>query len=425
MVERGRLQKLLAGVVAEVDPEAARAIEAEDQRQKRKIELIASENFTSEAVRAAQGTVLTNKYAEGYPGKRYYGGCEFVDVVENLARERAKALFNAEHANVQPHSGAQANMASYFALLKPGDTVLGLHLQHGGHLTHGSAANSSGKLYNFIPYGLHAKTQLLDYDEVRALVKHYKPKLIVTGASAYPRRIDFSIFRQICDEFGALLMVDMAHLAGLVAAGVHDNPVDYAEMVTTTTHKGLRGPRSGLILCREEFAGAVDKAVFPGTQGGPLMHVVAAKAVCFKEAATEEFRAYQWQMVRNAAAMAETMLERGFNLVTGGTDTYMLLVDLSEKGITGQEAEDTLGQAGITVNKNTIPCETRSAAVTSGIRLGTPAITTRGIKEDEAREIGNLIADILDNLSDEALLARVRARVQELCTSFPLYQDFS
>jgi glycine hydroxymethyltransferase len=405
----------------EVDPEVAEAIELELKREQNTINLIASENYTTYAVLEAQGSVMTNKYAEGYPGKRYYGGCQYVDRVEELARERAKELYGAEHANVQPHSGSQANMAAYLALLEPGDKILGLCLAHGGHLTHGSPANFSGQLFNFIPYGLDQETELLDYEEVRALAKHHRPKMIVAGASAYPRSIDFSKFKEIADEVGAYLMVDMAHLAGLVAAGLHQNPVPYSDVVTTTTHKGLRGPRAGLILCRQKFASVIDKMIFPGTQGGPLMHVIAAKAVCFKQASTPEFKEYQVQMVKNAKVLAQTLIERGFRLVSGGTDTYLMLVDLTNKGISGLEAEIALDRAGITVNKNTIPRETRSPQITSGIRLGTPAITTRGIKEAETKLIGEMIADILENIGDEKVLDEVRQKVAELCESFPLY----
>jgi glycine hydroxymethyltransferase len=405
----------------EVDPEVAEAIELELKREQNTINLIASENYTSYAVLEAQGSVMTNKYAEGYPGKRYYGGCQYVDRVEELARERAKKLYGAEHANVQPHSGSQANMATYLALLEPGDKILGLRLAHGGHLTHGSPANFSGRLFKFIPYGLNRETELLDYEEVRVLAKRHQPRMIVAGASAYPRSIDFSKFKEIADEIGAYLMVDMAHLAGLVVAGLHQNPVPYSDVVTTTTHKGLRGPRAGLILCRRKYASVIDKMIFPGTQGGPLMHVIAAKAVCFKQASTPEFREYQVQMVKNAQVLAQTLLERGFRLVSGGTDTYLILVDLTNKGISGLEAEIALERAGITVNKNTIPRETRSPQVTSGIRLGTPAITSRGIKETETKLIGEIIADILENVGDEKVLNRVRQKVDELCRDFPLY----
>jgi glycine hydroxymethyltransferase len=405
----------------EVDPEVAEAIELELKREQSTINLIASENYTTYAVLEAQGSVMTNKYAEGYPGRRYYGGCQYVDQVEELARERAKELYGAEHANVQPHSGSQANMAAYLALLEPGDKILGLCLAHGGHLTHGSPANFSGQLFNFIPYGLNRETELLDYEEVRALAKRHRPKMIVAGASAYPRSIDFSKFREIANEVGAYLMVDMAHLAGLVVAGLHQNPVPYSDVVTTTTHKGLRGPRAGLILCRQRFASLIDKMIFPGTQGGPLMHVIAAKAVCFKQASTPEFKEYQVQMVKNAKALAQTLMERGFRLVSGGTDTYLMLVDLTNKGISGLEAEVALEEAGITVNKNTIPQETRSPQITSGIRLGTPAITTRGIKEAETKLIGEMIADILENIGDGKVLNEVRQKVAELCQSFPLY----
>ena len=370
-------------LVSPVDPELAEAIFLEKKRQQEKIELIASENFVSPAVMAAQGSVMTNKYAEGYPGKRYYGGCEFVDIAENLARERAKKLFGAEHANVQPHCGANANMAVYFAMLKPGDTVLGMDLSHGGHLTHGSPVNISGTYFNFEAYGVEKDTEVLDYDHVLARAKEVKPKLIVAGASAYPRKLDFKKFREIADEVGAYLMVDMAHIAGLVAAGLHENPVDYAHFVTTTTHKTLRGPRGGMILCKEEFAKAIDKAIFPGTQGGPLMHVIAAKAVAFHEALQPEFKVYQQQIIDNAQALAQGLMDVGFRLVSGGTDNHLMLIDVKSKGLTGKEAEKMLDEANVTANKNTIPFETEKPFVTSGVRIGTPAVTTRGMKEDD------------------------------------------
>jgi glycine hydroxymethyltransferase len=404
------------------DPEVAQAIERELERQRNSIELIASENFASRAVLEAQGCVMTNKYAEGYPGKRYYGGCTYVDVVEELARERAKALFGAEHANVQPHSGAQANMASYFALIKPGDTVMGMSLAHGGHLTHGSPVNFSGQLYSFVSYGVSPTTETIDYDEVRQLALQFKPKLILAGASAYPRTIDFEAFAEIAREVGAYLLVDMAHIAGLVAAGLHPNPVPHSDVVTTTTHKTLRGPRGGAILCREEHARAIDKAVFPGVQGGPLMHVIAAKAVAFGEAMTEEFRAYQRRIVANARRLAEQLAARGVRIVSGGTDNHLFLCDLRPLGITGRDAQEVLESVGITVNKNAIPFDEQPPAVTSGIRIGTPAVTTRGMGKAEMDLIAELIGDVLASPQDETVLARARARVRELCEAFPLYE---
>ncbi|HZD59737.1 MAG TPA: serine hydroxymethyltransferase [Anaerolineae bacterium] len=403
------------------DPEIWRAVRDELVRQQNTLDLIASENYASEAILEAQASVLTNKYAEGYPGKRYYGGCEFVDTAEDIARRRAMELFGAEYANVQPHSGSQANTAIYLALLKPGDTVMGLMLSHGGHLTHGSPANISGQLYNFIAYGVSSETEQLDYDDIRRLALEHKPRMIVTGASAYPRIINFEAFRSIADEVGAYLMVDMAHIAGLVAAGAHPSPVPYSDVVASTTHKTLRGPRGGLILAREKYGKALDKAVFPGTQGGPLMHTIAAKAVCFKEAMAKEFKVYSEQIVINARAMAATLIERGFRICSGGTDTHLMLVDLTNKGITGLDAEQALASVGIIANKNTIPFETRSASVTSGIRLGTPAITTRGLKEEETRHLAHLIADTLEGMEDEDTLRRVAAEVKQLCKAHPIY----
>lgn len=405
------------------DSEVAKAIADELNRQRYTLELISSENFTSKAVLAAQGSVMTNKYAEGYPGRRYYGGCQFVDVVEELARERAKRLFGAEHVNVQPHAGAQANMAAYYALLEAGDTVLGLNLSHGGHLTHGSPVNFSGRLYKFVPYGVSRKDERIDPGEVHELAKKHKPKLILTGASAYPRIIDFEAFRHIADDVGAHLMVDMAHIAGLVAAGVHPNPVPYAEVVTTTTHKSLRGPRAGIILTRRELGPAIDKAVFPGIQGGPLMHIIAAKAVALKEAFSPDFADYQKKIVSNAKTMADSLRERGFRLVAGGTDTHLFLVDLTDKGITGADAQLVLDEVGITVNKNTIPFEKRSPFVTSGIRVGTPAVTTRGMGEPEMAKIGSLMADALEADGSESKLTGLRAQVRSLCETFPLYEN--
>ena len=404
-----------------VDPELAGAMRDELTRQREHIELIASENFVSDAVLAAMGSHLTNKYAEGYPGKRYYGGCQYVDVVENLARDRAKQLFGAEHANVQPHSGAQANMAVYFAMLTPGDTVMGMNLSHGGHLTHGSPVNMSGKYFNFVPYGVTEEEEVIDYDALERQALEVKPKLIVAGASAYPRIIDFARLRDIADKAGCLLMVDMAHIAGLVAAGEHPNPVPYADFVTTTTHKTLRGPRGGMILCKEQYAKAIDKSIFPGTQGGPLEHVIAGKAVCFKEALSDEFKAYQHQIVLNAKAMADEFNRQGIRLVSGGTDNHLMLLDLTGTGVTGKALETLLGQANITVNKNTIPKETLSPFVTSGIRVGTPAVTTRGMKEDEMRKIAQWIARVVRE--GEAALPQVKEEVLSLCERFPLYAD--
>ncbi len=406
-------------LIRSADPEVAQAIELELNRQRTHIELIASENFVSPAVMAAMGSCLTNKYAEGYPGKRYYGGCEYVDIVEELARKRACALFGADHANVQPHSGAQANMAVYFALLKPGDTVMGMNLSHGGHLTHGSPVNMSGAYFNFVPYGVSKETETIDYDEVRALAIKHEPKLIVAGASAYPRVIDFKKLREIADEVGSLLMVDMAHIAGLVAAGEHPSPVPYADIVTTTTHKTLRGPRGGMILCREQFAKAIDKAIFPGTQGGPLEHVIAGKAVCLGEAMTDGFKAYQKQIVKNAKALENAFRAQGVRMVSGGTDNHLLLLDFTGTEMTGKLMEALLEDANITVNKNTVPNETRSPFVTSGIRVGTPAATTRGLKEPEMEKIAGWIAKVLRE--GEAAVPAVRAEVEELMKGYPLY----
>jgi glycine hydroxymethyltransferase len=411
----------MSETLKQFDPEIAAAIRRETERQEYSLEFIASENFVSERVLEAQGSVLTNKYAEGYPGKRYYGGCEFVDVAEQLAIDRAKELFGAEHANVQPHSGSQANMAVYFSVCQPGDTVLGMNLAHGGHLTHGSPVNFSGKLFNIVPYGVKRDTGTIDYEEVERLAEEHKPKLIVVGASAYPRTIDFEAFRRIADKVGALVMVDMAHIAGLVAAGVHPSPVPHAEFVTTTTHKTLRGPRGGMILCREEFAKKLNSNIFPGIQGGPLMHVIAAKAVAFKEALEPEFKDYAVQVVKNAKALAEGLMRRGFNLVSGGTDNHLMLVDLSGTEITGKMAEETLEQAGITVNKNAVPFDTRSPFVTSGFRIGTPATTSRGLKEAEMEIVAKWIGRALQNVGNEAELSSIRNDVKELCRKFPLY----
>lgn len=405
--------------ISEYDPEIGEAMAAELKRQRRGIELIASENFVSEPVMAAMGSILTNKYAEGYPGKRYYGGCECVDVIENIARDRACKLFGAEHANVQPHSGAQANMAVYFALLKPGDTVLGMNLAHGGHLTHGSPVNMSGSYFHFVPYGVDTETGRIDYDKLREIALEAKPKLIVAGASAYPRIIDFEKISAVAKEVGAYFMVDMAHIAGLVAAGLHPNPVPYADVVTTTTHKTLRGPRGGMILCKEELAKVIDKAIFPGTQGGPLMHIIAAKAVCFGEALRPEFKDYQHQILKNAKALEKALLAEGFDLVSGGTDNHLLLVDLRPMNITGKELEHRLDEVYITVNKNAIPDDPQSPFVTSGIRVGTPAVTTRGLKEEDLAVVGHLIglcAKDFEQSSDY-----IRSEVTKLCAKYPLY----
>ena len=406
--------------VKESDPELYASIIRELERQRSRIELIASENFVSIPVMEAMGSHLTNKYAEGYPGKRYYGGCEFVDEVENLARERLKRLFGADHANVQPHSGANANLAVYFAVIKPGDTVMGMDLSHGGHLTHGSPVNLSGKYFNFVSYGVDPETERIDYKRVDEIARECKPKLLVAGASAYPRIIDFERLAEIAERVGALFMVDMAHIAGLVAAGLHPSPVPYADFVTTTTHKTLRGPRGGAILCKAEFAKEIDKAIFPGTQGGPLMHVIAAKAISFKEALAPEFKEYQKQIVKNAAKLAEELVKRGFRLVSGGTDNHLMLVDLRNKGLNGKQAENLLDEIGITVNKNTIPYDTESPFVTSGIRIGTPAVTTRGMKEEAMEEIAEVIALILN---DPHAKKEAAARVQRLCADYPLYGE--
>lgn len=408
-------------ILLERDPEIAAAIADETKRQEGKIELIASENFVSEAVLEAQGSIMTNKYAEGYPGKRYYGGCEFVDVAENLAVERAKALFGAEHVNVQPHSGSQANMAVYFAELKPGDTVLGMNLSHGGHLTHGSPVNFSGRLYNIVSYGVDKETERIDFNEVEDQAKKHRPKMIVVGASAYPRTIDFTAFREIADSVGAVIMADIAHIAGLVAADLHPSPVPLCEYVTTTTHKTLRGPRGGMIMCREPQAKVLNSRVFPGSQGGPLMHIIAAKAVAFKEALEPEFKIYQQQIVKNARAMAGELISQGIRLVSGGTDNHLMLLDLTERGLTGKDVEAALDRAGITTNKNGIPFDRQGPQVTSGIRIGTPAITTRGMKEEEMKEIARMIALIIGDIGDENTIAKVRGEVAELCGRFPLY----
>jgi glycine hydroxymethyltransferase len=410
--------------LSQSDEQVFAAIGQELGRQRSKIELIASENFVSEAVMEAQGSVLTNKYAEGYPGRRYYGGCEYVDVVEDLARERAKQIFGAEYVNVQPHSGAQANMAVYFTILEQGDTVLGMNLSHGGHLTHGSPVNFSGIQYNFVEYGVDAETHRIDYDDVRAKALEHKPKLIVAGASAYPREIDFAKFREIADEVGAYLMVDMAHIAGLVAAGLHQNPVPYADFVTTTTHKTLRGPRGGMILCKEEWGKKIDKSIFPGIQGGPLMHVIAAKAVAFGEALQDNFKDYARHIILNAQRLAESLQKEGLKLVSGGTDNHLLLVDVTTLGLTGKVAEKVLDEIGITVNKNTIPFDQNSPFVTSGVRIGTAAVTSRGFGLDEMDEIASIIAFTLKNHEDEAKLEEARGRVEALTSKFTLYPEY-
>ncbi len=406
-----------------VDPEVKHAIDLETLRQAGKLELIASENFVSEAVLEAQGSIMTNKYAEGYPGKRYYGGCEFVDIVENLAIERCKQLFGADSVNVQPHSGTQANMAVYFAALQPGDTVLGMNLSHGGHLSHGSPANFSGKYYKIIPYGVDKDTETIDFIEMEKLAKEHKPKMIIVGASSYPRTLDFTRFRKIADEVGAVIMADIAHVAGLVAVGLHPTPVPVCEYVTSTTHKTLRGPRGGLIMCKEAYAKTLNSRVFPGSQGGPLMHVIAAKAVAFKEALLPEFKQYQQQILKNAQALADELKNQGFRLVSGGTDNHLMLVDLTAKGVNGKEAQEALDRAAITVNKNGIPFDTQGPQVTSGIRIGTPAVTTRGMKENEMRLIASYIADVIANINDENKIQAVAAQVKTLCAQFPLYQQ--
>ncbi|MBW2672430.1 MAG: serine hydroxymethyltransferase [Deltaproteobacteria bacterium] len=410
-------------ILGKTDPEIARVILDETKRQAGKLELIASENFVSEAVLEAQGSVMTNKYAEGYPGKRYYGGCEFVDVAEDLARERAKKLFGADHINVQPHSGSQANMGVYFAAIQPGDTILGMNLSHGGHLTHGSPVNFSGRLYNVVSYGVDRETETIDFNEVEDQAKRHKPKIIVVGASAYPRTIDFEAFRRIADQVGAVIMADIAHIAGLVAVGLHPSPVPVCEFVTTTTHKTLRGPRGGMIMCKEAFAKVVDSRIFPGSQGGPLMHVIAAKAVAFKEALEPSFKEYQLQILKNAKALAEALTEGGLRLVSGGTDNHLILIDLTDKGVTGRDVEAALDKAGITTNKNGIPFDTQGPMVTSGIRLGTPALTTRGMKEEEMRTIARLITSIIGDVGSEDRISKVKGEVAALCEGFPLYRD--
>lgn len=409
--------------LSEVDPEVAEAIHREAKRQTGKLELIASENFVSEAVLEALGSVMTNKYAEGYPGKRYYGGCEYVDIVEKLAIERCKKLFGAAHANVQPHSGSQANMAVYFSVLQPGDTVLGMNLSHGGHLSHGSPANFTGRFYKIVAYGVDRKTETIDFNEVEDQAKKCRPKLIIVGASAYPRTIDFQNFRIIADKIGAVIVADIAHIAGLVAVGLHPSPVPVCEFVTTTNHKTLRGPRGGMIMCREEYAKVIDSRVFPGVQGGPLMHVIASKAVALKEALTDDFKTYQLQICKNARAMADELMKLGFRLVSGGTDNHLMLVDLTDKGVTGKDAQEILDAIGITTNKNGIPFDTKGPTVTSGIRIGTPALTSRGMKEGEMRTIARLIAEVLTHMDDKKRHQNVSISVKELCERFPLYSE--
>jgi Glycine/serine hydroxymethyltransferase len=406
-----------------IDPEINQAIKLETRRQAGNIELIASENFVSEAVLEAQGCIMTNKYAEGYPGNRYYGGCEFVDIAENLAIERCKQLFGADHVNVQPHSGTQANMAVYFAAVQPGDTVLGMNLSHGGHLSHGSPANFSGKFYKIVAYGVSRDTETIDFAEVEKIAREYKPKMIIVGASAYPRTLDFQRFRKIADEVGAVIMADIAHIAGLVATGLHPSPVPICEYVTSTTHKTLRGPRGGLIMCKEPYAKTLNSRVFPGSQGGPLMHIIAAKAVAFKEALAPEFKEYQLQIIKNAKALADELKNQGFRLVSGGTDTHLMLVDLTATGVTGKDAQEALDRAAITVNKNGIPFDTKGPQITSGIRIGTPAVTTRGMKENEMRQIASYIAEVIKNITNEKKIQAVAEKVKAICAKFPLYQQ--
>jgi len=408
--------------ISEIDPEIAEALKLEANRQDYKLNLIASENYTSRAVMEAQGSIMTNKYAEGYPGKRYYGGCEFVDIAENLAKDRAKAIFGAEHVNVQPHSGSGANMGVYFSVLKPGDTIMSMDLSHGGHLSHGSPVNFAGQLYKIVPYGVSRETEALDYDVLMEMAKQTRPKMIVCGASAYSRTLDFKRFREIADEVGAYLLADIAHIAGLVAAGAHPSPVPYSDFVTTTTHKTLRGPRGGMVMCKEEYAKALDKAVFPGIQGGPLMHVIAAKAVAFKEAQSEQFKRDQEQTVKNAKMLAESLIQRDFNVVSGGTDNHVMLLNLNKFDINGKDAEAAMSKAGIILNKNTIPFETRSPFITSGIRIGTPAATTRGMKEMEMVDIAGFIESVILNIGNEQALMEISSDVEQLCSRFPIYR---
>jgi len=408
--------------ISEIDPEIAEALKLEANRQDYKLNLIASENYTSRAVMEAQGSIMTNKYAEGYPGKRYYGGCEFVDIAENLARDRAKAIFGAEHVNVQPHSGSGANMGVYFSVLKPGDTIMSMDLSHGGHLSHGSPVNFAGQLYNIVPYGVSKETEALDYDVLMEMAKQTKPRMIVCGASAYSRTLDFKRFREIADEVGAYLLADIAHIAGLVAAGAHPSPVPYADFVTTTTHKTLRGPRGGMVMCKEEYAKALDKAIFPGIQGGPLMHIIAAKAVAFKEAQSKQFKQDQEQTVKNAKMLSDSLIERDFNIVSGGTDNHVMLLNLNKFNITGKEAEAAMSKAGIILNKNTIPFETKSPFITSGIRIGTPASTTRGMKEREMVDIAGFIENVIANIGNDKILMEISSDVEQLVSRFPIYK---
>ena len=408
--------------ISEIDPEIAEALKLEANRQDYKLNLIASENYTSRAVMEAQGSIMTNKYAEGYPGKRYYGGCEFVDIAENLARDRAKAIFDAEHVNVQPHSGSGANMGVYFSVLKPGDTIMSMDLSHGGHLSHGSPVNFAGQLYNIVPYGVSKETEALDYDVLMEMAKQTKPHMIVCGASAYSRTLDFKRFREIADEVGAYLLADIAHIAGLVAAGAHPSPVPYADFVTTTTHKTLRGPRGGMVMCKEEYAKALDKAIFPGIQGGPLMHIIAAKAVAFKEAQSKQFKQDQEQTVKNAKMLSDSLIERDFNIVSGGTDNHVMLLNLNKFNITGKEAEAAMSKAGIILNKNTIPFETKSPFITSGIRIGTPASTTRGMKEREMVDIAAFIENVIANIGNDKILMEISSDVEQLVSRFPIYK---
>jgi len=423
VMEKEKTYPMESKNLAKIDPEIEAAIRQETERVFHNLQMIASENFASEAVLEAQGSILTNKYAEGYPSGRYYGGCENVDIVETLAIERAKKLFGAEHVNVQPHAGSQANLAVYFSILNPGDTILGMELSHGGHLTHGSPANISGKYFRCCSYGVDRKTETIDAEEVRKIANTCHPKLIIVGASAYPRQFDWKSFRQIADECGAFLMADIAHIAGLVAVGLHPSPIPYCDFVTTTTHKTMRGPRGGMIMCKNQFAAKIDKAIFPGTQGGPMMHTIAAKAVCFKEALSEEFKTYQQQVIKNAAVIAEEMQQGGFRVVSGGTDNHLVLVDLTPKGMSGKDAEQALDASGITVNKNEIPFDTKGSRITSGIRIGSPAITTRGMREPEVKYISHLMRDVLNHIGDQATYARIREAVKELCLRFPIYQS--
>jgi len=409
--------------IEKIDPEVAKALRNELKRQEEGLQLIASENYATIAILEAQGCIMTNKYAEGYPGRRYYGGCEYYDIVENLAIERAKKLFGAEHANVQPHSGTQANMAVYFSVIEPGDTIMGMKLDHGGHLSHGSPVNFTGKLYKVVSYGVDEETETINYENVLELAKKYKPKIIITGASAYPRKIEFKKFKEIADEVGAYLLCDIAHIAGLISAKLHPNPTEYAHFVTGTTQKTLRGPRGGFILCKQDYAKSIDKAVFPGIQGGPLMHEIAAKAVCFKQAMSKEWRKYQEQIIKNAKAIAKGLMDNGFKLVSGGTDNHLLLVNLSDKEYTGKDAEEALGKANITLNKNTIPFEKRSPFITSGIRIGTPCVTSRGMKENEMYMIAEFITRVLNNINDNKVIQEVKKEVIKLCKEFPVYPN--